>query len=57
MEVGISSRKDEGRPFGIGFQEQVSNRSKQLLLRVVVVSVGRKVRVNLAGKDQQDECK
>lgn len=38
------SQKDEGRPFGIGFQEQVSNRSKRLSLRVMVVSVGRKVR-------------
>ena len=33
---------DEGRPFGIGFQEQVSNHLKQLLLRVVVVSVEEK---------------
>jgi hypothetical protein len=30
-------------PFGIGFQEQVSNHSKRLSLKVVVVSVGGKV--------------
>jgi hypothetical protein len=33
---------DEGRPFEIGFQEQVSNHLKRLLLRVVVVSVEEK---------------
>ena len=35
---------DEGWPFEIGFQEQVSNHSKLLRLRAVVVSVGRKAR-------------
>ena len=35
---------DEGRPLGIGFQEQVSNHSKLLRLRAVVVSVGAKAR-------------
>ena len=34
--------KDEGGPLGIGFQEQVSNHSKRLRLRGVVVSVGTK---------------
>jgi hypothetical protein len=34
--------KDEGRPFEIGFQEQISNHLKQLPLRVVVVSVEEK---------------
>ena len=33
---------DEGRPFEIGFQEQVPNHPKQLLLRVMVVSVREK---------------
>jgi hypothetical protein len=37
-----SFAKDEGRPFEIGLQEQVSNHLKQLLLRVVVVSVKEK---------------
>lgn len=35
---------DEGRPFEIGFQERVSNHLKQLLLRVMVVSVEEKLR-------------
>jgi hypothetical protein len=38
----VSSTEDEGRPFGIGFQEQVSNHLKRLLLRVMVVSVEEK---------------
>jgi hypothetical protein len=38
----VSFIKDEGRPFGTGFQEQVSNYLKQLLLRVMVVSVEEK---------------
>ena len=33
---------DEGRPFEIGFQEQVSNHLKQLPLKAVVVSVEEK---------------
>ena len=41
--------KDEGRPFEIGFQEQVSNHLKQLPLRVVVVSVEEKSKLNSAG--------
>jgi hypothetical protein len=32
--------RDEGRPFGVGFQERASNHSKPLRLRTVVVSVG-----------------
>ncbi len=35
-----SCMRDEGRSFGVGFQEQASNHSKLLRLRVVVVSVG-----------------
>ena len=34
---------DEGRPFEIGFQKQVSNHSKLLRTKAVVVSVGVKV--------------
>jgi hypothetical protein len=34
--------EDEGRPFGIGFQEQAPNHLKQLLSKVVVVSVEEK---------------
>jgi hypothetical protein len=46
--VWISCAIDEGRPLGIGFQEQVSNHSKLLRSRaVVVVSVGAKVREKL----------
>ena len=32
--------RDEGRPFGVGFQERAPNHSKLLRLRTVVVSVG-----------------
>lgn len=39
-----SFTRDEGRSFEIGFQEQVSNHLKQLLLRVMVVSVEEKLR-------------
>ena len=38
---------DEGRPLEIGFQEQVSNHSKLLRSRAVVVSVGAKARIDL----------
>ena len=37
--------KDEGRPLGIGFQEQIPNQSKLLRSKGVVVSVGSKVRM------------
>lgn len=50
VEVG-SFTEDEGRPFEIGFQEQVSNDLKQLLLRVMVVSVEEKAGENSAGKN------
>jgi hypothetical protein len=30
---------DEGRPFGVGFQDQASNHHKRLSLRVMVVSI------------------
>lgn len=36
--------KDKGGPLGIGFQEQVSNHSKLLRPKDVVVSVGGKIR-------------
>ena len=36
---------DEGRPFGIGFQEQVSNHLKLLVPKAVVVSVEEKVKL------------
>ena len=48
--------KDEGGPLGIGFQEQVSNHSKRLRLRGVVVSVGTKAREHTrAGEHPRDE--
>jgi len=50
-----SFTKDEGRPFEIGFQEQVSNHLKQLLLRVMVVSVEEKAMKKSSGRDQKDE--
>ena len=40
----ISYMRDEGRPFGVGFQKQASNHSKLLRLRAVVASVGVKAR-------------
>jgi len=42
--VRASCDDDEGRPLGIGFQEQVSNYSKRLRSRGAVVSVGGKFR-------------
>ena len=48
--------EDEGRPLGIGFQERVSNQSKLLRSRGVVVSVGSKVRSRIrAGEHPRDE--
>ena len=38
----VSFIEDEGGPFGIGFQEQVPNHLKQLLSKVVVVSIEEK---------------
>jgi hypothetical protein len=42
--VWTSCAIDEGRSLETGFQEQVSNHSKLLRSRVVVVSVGVKAR-------------
>jgi len=42
-DVSYSCVKDEGRPLGISFQEQVSNHSKLLRSKAVVVSVGAKL--------------
>ena len=36
----ISCTRDEGRPFGVGFQERASNHSKLLRSKAVVASVG-----------------
>ena len=46
----ISCTKDEGRPFGVGFQEQASNHSKLLRSRAVVVSVGVRARGDTPGR-------
>ena len=46
---------DEGRSFGVGFQERASNHLKQLLLRAMVVSVEEKAKFNSSGVDQKDE--
>ena len=40
--MSYSCVRDEGRPLGIGFQEQVSNHSKWLRTKAVVVSIGAK---------------
>jgi hypothetical protein len=55
LEVNKSSFiEDEGRPFEIGFQEQVSNYLKQLPLRVVVVSVEEKsTKVGMYGSERR----
>jgi len=53
--LSTSSRKDEGRPFGIAFQEEVPNHLKWLSLRVEVISIEEKSKENLAGIDQKDE--
>jgi hypothetical protein len=45
LTVWKSCAKDEGRPLGIGFQEQIPNQSKLLRSKGVVVSVGSKVRM------------
>src|SRR2546422_5356578 len=48
--------RDEGRALGTGFQEQVSNHSKLLRLRAVVVSVGGKAQGRpRAGEHPRDE--
>jgi hypothetical protein len=38
-----SCAEDDGRPIGIGFQEQVPNQSELLRSKAVVVNVGSKV--------------
>jgi len=45
--VVLSSVKDEGGPFEVGFQEQASNHFKWLSLKVMVISVERKAGVEL----------
>jgi Reverse transcriptase (RNA-dependent DNA polymerase) len=42
--VSYSCVRDEGGPLGIGFQERVSNHSKRLRPKAVVVNVGAKAR-------------
>jgi hypothetical protein len=44
LTVWKSCANDDGRPIGIGFQEQVPNQSKLLRSKGVVVSVGSKAR-------------
>ena len=43
-----SCTRDEGRPFGVGFQERAPNHSKLLRSKAVVVSVGVKVLRNIS---------
>ena len=50
MNVSYSCVRDEGRPLGIGFQEQVSNHSKRLRSKAAVVSVGAKARGTTPGR-------
>lgn len=47
--------KDGGGPTEVGCQKQASNHLKRLPLRVVVVSVEEKQRINSAGVDKEDE--
>jgi hypothetical protein len=49
-EICESCIKDEGRPLGIGFQEQIPNHFKRLHLSGVVVSVGVKAPSNNSGR-------
>src|ERR1039458_3522154 len=54
----LRSTRHEGRPLGIGFQEQISNHSKLLRSKAVVVSVGVKAREQTrAGEHPRDERK
>jgi hypothetical protein len=46
--------KDDGRPIGIGFQEQVSNHPRLQWLRVTVVSAGARVRETNENKPTDD---
>ena len=45
--------EDEGRPLGVGLQEQASNHLKLHLLRAGVVSVKGKAFVKVSGMNQQ----
>ncbi len=45
--------KDEGRPLGVGLQEQAPNHLKLHLLRAGVVSVKEKALVKVSGVNQQ----
>ena len=50
--------RDEGRPLGVGLQEQAPNHLKLRWLRARVVSVKEKSRQKIvAGRDQGDEYK
>ena len=50
--------EDEGGPFGVGLQEQISNHLKLQGLRALVVSVKEKSRHRIvAGEGQGDEYK
>ena len=49
--------RDEGRSLEIGMQVQVSNHLKLLWLRVMVVSVKEKARLNWSGMYSGDERK
>jgi len=58
MNSNANYIRDEGRPLGVGLQDQASNRSKLRRLRVVVVNVGGKVvALTAAGEIREDECK
>ena len=48
-------RGDEGRPFGVSFQEWASNYLKRLWSRAMVVSVEEKSNKISASKKQKDE--
>jgi len=50
--------KDEGRPLGVGLQEQASNHLKLLWSKALVVSVEEKAwQKTVSGEDQGDERK
>ena len=55
--AAASCVRDEGRPLGAGIQVQASNHLKLLWLRVMVVSVREKARLNWSGKYSGDERK
>jgi len=53
-----SYTRDEGRPLGVGLQEQTSNRLKLHGLRALVVSVeGKDMAETMSGEVQGDERK